>query len=100
MESSKFKVIFVADENGKPVRKFVPMDDERPGPEYANYGDYLITDAEHIQEAKEKLLEGMYEVLKKLSEKDEFWIVREGVGGSVAVTWMINIPHMDKLNVN
>ena len=97
---AKFKVIFVADENGKPVRKFVPENDERPGPEYANYGDYVITDAEHIQEAKEKLLDGMHEVLRNLSEKDEFWIVRAGVDGSVSVGWMVNIPHMDKLNVN
>lgn len=96
---AKFKVIFVEDENGKPVRKFVPENDERPGPEYANYGDYVITDAEHIQEAKEKLLEGMCEVLKKLSEKDEFWIVK-AIDGVLSVGWKINIPHMDKLNVN
>ena len=94
---AKFKVIFVEDENGKPVRKFVPENDERPGPCYAIYGDYLRTDKAHIQETKDSLLESLFDTLRNLSENEDFWIVKEIDGGQVTVGWKIHIPQMDEL---
>ena len=96
MENNKFKVIIAADENGNPARKFAPMEDERPSPVYAVYGDYLRTDKEHIQQTKDSLLVSIIDTIRDLSENEDFWIVKEADDGSVTVGWKIHIPGMDK----
>ena len=99
MEGKKFSVVMDTDENCKPVRKFVSCDDGRIGPfepAYAVYGDYLLTEKEDIQKAKDTLLESLFNVIRELSEQDEFWIVKETNSGQVTVGWKIHIPQMDK----
>lgn len=86
----------VKDENGKLVRKFVPYDEGQNEPVYAVYGDYLKTDKDHIQEAKASLLENLFDVLRNLSEQDDFWIVKELNEDTITVGWKIHIPGMDK----
>lgn len=97
MEGKQFKVVFDHDENGKPVRRFVPADDPGKEPEYAVYGDYrLLKEHENIQNTKEELLQGLFDVIRELSGKDEFWIVNT-VMGQTAVGWKIHFPHMDEV---
>lgn len=96
MEGKKFRVVFDDDGSGKPVRRFVPYDECRRAPVYAVYGDYLKTDREHIQQAKAALLEKLVDVLRELSENDDFWIVKEWDADTITVGWKIHIPEMDK----
>ena len=99
MESKKFRVVTDTDENGKPVRKFVPCDEGLIGvidPAYAVYGDYLRTDKEHIQQAKDALVESLFHVLRELAKNDDFWIVKELNENTSTVGWKIHIPQMDK----
>lgn len=97
MENAKFRVAMVKDENGNLVRKFVPCDDGQSEPAvYSVYGDYLKTDKDHIQEAKTALLENLFDVLRDLSEQDDFWIVKALDEDTITVGWKIHIPQMDK----
>ena len=71
---------FTKDENGKLVSKFVKEDDLH-NPEYlfragAEFGDYIWTDEDHIEVAKETLLERMFDAIRKIAKLDEFWIVK------------------------
>ena len=96
MEGKKFSVVMGADENGKPVRSFVPLDEFQPVPVYAVYGYYLLIEKEDIQKAKDELLQSLFNVIRELSEQDEFWIVKETNSVQVTVGWKIHIPQMDK----
>ena len=96
MEGKKFNVVMDIDENGKPVRRFVPLDEFQPVPVYAVYGDYLLIEKEDIQKAKDTLLESLFNVIRELSEQDEFWIVKETNSGQATIGWKIHIPQMDK----
>lgn len=96
MEGKKFSVVMDTDENGKLVRKLVPCDEGQTEPAYAVYGDYLKTDKEHIQEVKDTLLENLFDVLRELAEKDDFWIVKTLDENTTTVGWKIHIPQMDK----
>ena len=96
MKGKKFSVVMDTDENGEPVRKFVPCDEGHTEPALAVYGDYLLTEKEDIQKAKDTLLESLFFVIRELSEQDEFWIVKETNSGQATVGWKIHIPQMDK----
>lgn len=77
--------------------------------EDATFGGYLQCSAAEVQMVKEPLLEQMYDALKNLSERDNFWIVKpactfdennplaEGVpiDGEVTVAWKVHIPQME-----
>ena len=104
MENKKFRVITVKDENGNPVREFVPVE-EAPEPECFVYGGYLWCAADKIQETKEVLLEQMIGTIRELAEKDNFWIVKDSkafTDGPVpvvpendcTVAWKIDFPQM------
>ena len=75
MEDKKFRVITEKDENGNHVRKFVPVE-EAPEPECHQYGDYVKVKENQIQEAKDNLLEQLFDMLKELAKDDKFWIVK------------------------
>lgn len=96
MNGKKFRVIFESDENGKPVRRFVPYDECRTEPMYAVYGDYLKIKKERIHEAKKQLMENLFDALMALSQKDDFWIVNEVDADTITVGWKIHIPQMGK----
>ena len=96
MEGKKFNVVMDTDENGKPVRKFVPCDEGQTEPVYAVYWDYLLTEKEDIQKAKDTLLESLFNCIRELSEEDEFWIVKETNSSQATIGWKIHIPQMDK----
>lgn len=96
MEGKKFRVIMGVDENGKPARRFVPYEEGQAAPVYAVYGDYLKVDKEHIQQAKVTLLEDLFDTIRKISENEDFWIVKELDENTATVGWKIHIPQMDK----
>lgn len=99
MENKKFRVVTNTDENGKPVRRFVPCDEGLIGviePVYHVYGDYLQIDKEHIQKAKDALVESLFNVIRNLAEDDGFWIVKTVDENTITVGWKIHIPQMDK----
>lgn len=75
------KLGYIKDENGKLVPKWVKEGEEK-NPDVlfhvaAQFGDYTVTDEEHMVEAKEALLEQMFNTIRKLATKDEFWIVKK-----------------------
>lgn len=94
MESKKFRVITVKDENGKPVQKFVPYDQEAPEQECFEYGDYVVVDEEQIQEAKEVLLQDIFNTIKEVAKDDRFWIVKKREGNKCTVGWKIDFTQM------
>lgn len=100
---------YIKDENGKLVRKFV-REGEEHNPEFlfkvsAEFGDYIWTDEDHIEEAKAALLENMFDVIRKLSKMDEFWVVKypdlvnavpqEAYDGNITVAWRAAFPQME-----
>ena len=76
MENKKFNVVITKDENGNPVKKFVPCDQEAPKPECHQYGDYMKVKEDQIQEAKDKMLVQLFDMIKELAKDDKFWIVK------------------------
>lgn len=92
---SKFNLRIETDESGNPVRKWVPDDqDTQPPVACALYGDYVMTDAAHIEEAKADLLEGMFGKIRELAKKDNFWIVKNHGEGQFSVAWKAEFPQM------
>ena len=77
--------------------------------EDATFGGYLQCSTAEVQMVKEPLLEQMYDALKNLSERDDFWIVKpactfdennplaegEPIDGKVTVAWKFHLPQMD-----
>lgn len=75
----------------------------------AVFGGYLRCGAAEVQMVKEPLLEQMYDALRNLSERDNFWIVKpactfdennplaegEPIDGEVTVAWNIHLPQME-----
>ena len=59
------------------------------------YGDFLQTDAGNIEQAKETLLEAMFNSIRKIAKKDEFWIVKHVGENMVTVGWKAQFPQME-----
>lgn len=74
------------------------------------YGDYVLANDGDIEKAKEFLLEKMFDAIKELAKKDEFWIVKHvnknnvlSVAGfpepvndnAVTVGWKAIFPQME-----
>ena len=101
MERHKFKVVMKEDENGKPVRKFVPDDSPQDLPfpaqvhEYPVYGAFLNADKKEVQEAKANLLKGLILLVETVAEDDDFWEVKELDENTVAIGWKVHFPTMD-----
>ena len=72
------------------------------------YGNYVATDRNGIQKAKEAMLEDLIGTIRELAKRDDFWIVKRcypanplddilAAGGNhCTVGWKIDIPHMGK----
>ena len=70
------------------------------------YGNYVATDRNGIQKAKDELLESLIDTIQELAKRDDFWIVKEfdesvllnpelrAKGKNTTVGWKIDIPHM------
>ena len=113
---------YVKDDNGKLVRKWFREGDDDSDFLFhvvAEFGDYLWTDDEHMEEAKDALLEKMFSKIRKLAKLDEFWIVKrlsdferaeaeamsatgslfpvphEAKDGKCALSWRFHIPQME-----
>ena len=72
---------FVKDKNCKLIRKWVQDGEEGKDPNVlyqvdAMFGDYTWTDEEHMEEARDALLERMFTLIRNLAKMDEFWIVK------------------------
>jgi hypothetical protein len=92
---SKFKIVMAKDDDGNLVRKFVPEEEAQDCPVYAVYGDYLKVNKQEIQTAKNALLENLFDVIRTLSERDDFWIVKELDEHTITVGWKVHFPEMD-----
>ena len=93
---SKFKMEMVPDENGKLVRKWTPVENESEATpdNCCVYGNYVKTNADHIEEAKAGLLEDMIALIRILALHDNFWIVKPTDDGQVTVAWKAEFPQM------
>lgn len=77
------------------------------------YGEYILTDEEHIQDAKDILLEILIDTIRALAKEDDFWIIKTAedhrnaplskilgvpkeAEGKGTVAWKIQIPQMQK----
>lgn len=77
------------------------------------YGEYILTDEEHIQAAKDILLEILIDKIRELAKEDDFWIIKTAedhqnaplskilgvpkeAEGKATVAWKIQIPQMQK----
>ena len=70
------------------------------------YGNYVATDHNDIQKAKEAMLEDLIGTIRELAKKDEFWIVKNidesnplshgllAEGKDTTVGWKITVPQM------
>ena len=72
---------YMKDETGQMTMKFVPIEEAKQNPDYllrvhAEIGDYSWTDEAHMEQTKEKLLEGMIDVIRSLAKHESFWIVK------------------------
>ena len=87
---SKFTRVW-DDENKKFV--FKPAE-EAPEPNWSCvYGEYAHCDADHIERAKAVLLENMFDKIRELAKKDEFWIVKT-TNGVLTVGLKVEFPQM------
>ena len=74
------------------------------------YGDYAFADADNLEKAKEDMLERMFDAIRELAKKDEFWIVKHidpnnpiAAAGcpveirdhAVTVGWKAHFPQME-----
>lgn len=93
MENKKFRVVTeIVD--GKPVRKFLPVEEAKE-PECHLYGGYVACGKDEIQAAKDAQLESIFEVIREVAKDDRFWIVKDtGEVGKVTVAWKIDFPQM------
>ena len=116
---------YIKGENGELIRKFIrdgEDDSEVLFRVVAEFGDYLWTDDEHMEEAKEALLEHLFSTIKNLAKNDRFWLVKRlsdfekdeaeyaGSTGTrslfpvpkeakevkFALGWRFNLPHMEE----
>lgn len=71
MENKKFKVVVTTDANGNPVKQFVPLE-----PECHLYGDYVRVKESQLQEAKDQLLVGLFDLIKEIAKDEKFWIIK------------------------
>ena len=94
MKNIKYRVISEKDNNGNLVKRFVPYDEESPEQECFQYGDYVVVDEDQIQEAKEELLKGIFDTIKKVAKDDRFWIVKKLNDNKFTVGWKLDFPQM------
>ena len=93
MENRKFRVVTDI-EDGKPVRKFVPVEEAKE-PECHLYGGYVSCGKDEIQAAKDVQLESIFEVIRNVAKDDRFWIVKDTAEeGKVTVAWKVDFPQM------
>ena len=57
------------------------------------YGEYSHCDVDNIEGAKEMLLEKMFDKIRELAKKDEFWIVKT-TNGVLTVGLKVEFPQM------
>lgn len=106
---------YIKDENGKLVRKWVKQGEEGKDPDVlyqvaTQFGEYLWTDEEHMEEAKKALLESMFDCIRNLAKIDKFWIVKhvdkndplstlgcpmDNKDNAATVAWKISFPQME-----
>ena len=72
---------YMKNETGKMKMKFVPIEEAKQNPDYllrvqAEIGDYSWTDEAHMEQTKEKLLEGMFDVIRSIAKHESFWIIK------------------------
>ena len=60
------------------------------------YGDYLWCNEDQIEETKEVLLEQMFETIREIAKKDEFWIIKKADANNPLTTMGCPIADMDK----
>lgn len=87
---SKFTRVW--DEQNK---KFVfKSAEEAPVPNWCCvYGNYAQCEEDRIEETKAALLEQMFDTLRELAKKDEFWIVKKA-NDAYTVAWKAEFPQM------
>ena len=88
---SKFTRVW-DEENKKFV--FKPAE-EAPEPNWpcCVYGEYAHCDVDNIERSKEMLLEKMFDKIRELAKKDEFWIVKT-TNGVLTVGLKVEFPQM------
>ena len=96
---------YIKDENGKLVHKWIQEGDEGKDPDVLyhvtpQFGDFVFTDDEHMDEAKKAFLEQMFNTIKNLAKLDEFWLVkREADSASTdakcMLGWKISFPQLE-----
>lgn len=72
---------YIKDESGKFVPKLVKEGEQGKDPNIlykvsTQFGGYLWTDEEHMDEAKNALLEQMINTIRNLARLDRFWIIK------------------------
>ena len=95
MENRKFRVITDMDVNGKPIRMFVPFEEDKGKILYAVFGNYAVVDEAQIELAKKELLQDLFRLIEQIAEKDNFWIVKNNDGNKYSVGWKVHFPQMD-----
>lgn len=63
------------------------------------YGDYVVADRQQVAEAKNLLLEQMFNMIEELAKNEEFWIVKPAQGEDPekrTVGYKIAVPKMKK----
>ena len=113
---------YVKDDNGKLVRKWFREGDDDSDflfPVVAEFGDYLWTDDDRMEEAKEHLLEHLFNAIRNLAKDDRFWLVKrlsdfekdeaeyssatislfpvpqEAKAGKCTLGWRLHLPQME-----
>ena len=76
------RIGYVKNEDGTLKRKWVQVGEEAKYPDVlfqvcSQFGDYIWTDEEHMDEAKDALLEQMINNIRKLAKVEQFWIVKK-----------------------
>ena len=75
------RIGYIYDGNGTFERKWIQPGDEGKDPKVlykttSVFGDYIWSDEEHINDAKNVLLEQLLDTIRSLAKLDEFWIVK------------------------
>ena len=72
---SKFARVW-DEEKGKFV--FKPYEEEPETTTCCVYGGYKWSEEDGIEEAKAELLEEMFDTIRELAKRDDFWIIKKG----------------------
>ena len=72
--------------------------EEAPAPNWGCvYGHYARCEEADIEKTKEELLEQMFDMIREVAKKDEFWIVKK-VDDEYTVGWKAEFPQMQPEN--